>query len=168
MKWYSSLIIAFLPLLFSNCDKNSSEPEFDPSLIPGIYVGNISYREFTTHYADAMPGETIVSNYTNFTITNIGELKFNLSVETSQILPTPSIDFLLLNNTSNGYYGISYLENDPNYCKYTTQGSSSALGSAPQINRFSYDEYQKQIQFQLMIKKTKPDSVHFIEFWINQ
>ena len=175
MNRFTFLIAVFFPLIFSNCDKTpTSEPEFDSSLIPGIYDGSIIYSGFNIAFGDTIPGSTnifeSIHSECEISITNIGELKFMLSVDEPQILPVPSIEFTIRKTQLNRAVEIIYLENDSNYSKYRLHGGGTTFEGYyfPPSNHISYIDEPDRISFHLTIKKSKPDSIYFLAFWGNK
>ena len=93
MKNYLIPIIIISSFLFSNCNKDKAEPSFDSSLIPGKYNGYILYNGYTIWYGDTTPGNELIYQRCQYTLSNIGEQKFNLSVDNVPILHSPRIYF---------------------------------------------------------------------------
>ena len=168
MKNYLIPIIIISSFLFSNCNKNKAEASFDPSLIPGKYSGNTVYYGYDIRNGDTIPGKELISHRCQYTLSNIGEQQFNLSVDNVPILPSPSIDFSIEKTERSWAYGMIYRENDPNYSLYSLHGPGySKSGYAPPANNLAYYSNDDWLTFRLMIKKTMPDSVYFITFWGN-
>jgi len=172
MNRFTFLIAVFFPLIFSNCDKTpTSEPEFDSSLIPGIYDGSIEFAGFDIVHGDTIPGSIYIDSECEISITNIGELKFMLSVDEPQILPVPSIELAFRKLQQPYSREIIYLENDSNYSKYRLHGGGTTFEGYyfPPSNHISSHFYEPdRISFHLTIKKSKPDSIYFLAFWGNK
>jgi hypothetical protein len=171
MKKNDYFFAVLFAILFSNCDNKQPilpEPEFDASLIEGIYDGYIGYQGYDYIYGDTIPGAIYedMSSYRKINITNIGDLNYSLSVDTSLIPLAPIIDFTVFNTPSNWAVGIRYLGNDSKYTGYRLHGGgNNSKGYFPPSNHFGINASGYNMTFIFTIKRSNPDSIYFVTFW---
>jgi hypothetical protein len=169
MKNINQLKIVFFALVYLIGCNEDPDLLFDPSLVPGTYIGEIQYHSFSTHPAnnlDTIPGEAVLNESCNYIITQKGENVFNLSIDQITIPPKPDLDFEIVQNTEDNVVGLHYLENDANLSRFSLGGGGpTARGYIPPANHMIYYKFQNRIVFALTVRKNHPDSVHFITFY---
>ena len=170
MKRIIYIILAFFVLIFSNCDEEP-EPEFDLSLIPGIYNDcQITYSNSDLFRGEITPGvaiEDLSSRNATITINNVGENIFLFSVKSGLNYSVPDLEITTLPvSILNWAVGIKYLKNDLNYTNYSLNGAGlSGMGYYPPGNNFEVIKFRNEISFHFIIKSSNPDSLYFLDFW---